>query len=243
TPGQIRDLLERYERAGVDEVVFVSQAGRNQHEHICESIELFAREVLPAFQEREAQHAAQKQERLAPFIERALQRRPPTSPAPAGYTIWPDREAWQHATSNGHARSAPVDLQRAAFSWLLRGRTDAQLDRFFGTRAAQSLVFRGMQRAFRQGPSDAVVGTLQYHVQSRAGTHNWVVRAAGGQLVARPGRAQRADAPLRMGAATFARIAAGQQTAGSAAMQGQLNIEGDLALVARLGAALGQPPL
>ena len=36
---------------------------------------------------------------------------------------------------------------------------------------------------------------------------------------------------------------AGQQIAGSTAMSGQLQIEGDLRLVARLSAVLGQPPI
>ena len=36
TPEQIADLCARYEEAGVDQVIFVAQAGRNQHEHICE---------------------------------------------------------------------------------------------------------------------------------------------------------------------------------------------------------------
>ncbi|HEX4656351.1 MAG TPA: LLM class flavin-dependent oxidoreductase, partial [Streptosporangiaceae bacterium] len=61
TPGQVRDLIARYEAAGVDQVMFVMQAGNNRHEHICESIELFAREVLPRFadgrDEREAAKA------------------------------------------------------------------------------------------------------------------------------------------------------------------------------------------
>ena len=52
TPEQIRDLARRYEAAGVDQVIFVSQAGRNRHEHICESLELFASEVMPEFAER-----------------------------------------------------------------------------------------------------------------------------------------------------------------------------------------------
>ena len=41
TPDQIADLVARYEAAGVDQVIFVLQAGKNRHEHICESIELF----------------------------------------------------------------------------------------------------------------------------------------------------------------------------------------------------------
>jgi hypothetical protein len=243
TPKQITDLLERYEHAGVDEVIFVSQAGRNQHEHICESIELFAREVLPRFQERAEQHEADKRERLAPAIERALQRRASPMPAPAGYTIWPDHEAWQHATYNGHLPETRRDLPKAALGWLLRGRSEAQLDRVFGTQPVQAIIFRGMERAFSGGPADAVRGTLQYDLTSRVGTRRWVVRVGNGRLTASPGTAAHPGATLRMPVATFARIAAGHQTAGSAAMQGQLQIDGDLSLVARVSALLGQPPL
>ena len=53
TPDQVREYLRRYEEAGVDQVIFVLQAGRNRHEHIMESIELFGREVLPEFIERD----------------------------------------------------------------------------------------------------------------------------------------------------------------------------------------------
>src|SRR6476659_5470435 len=49
TPDQVRDLCRRYEAAGVDQVIFVLQAGRNRHEHICESLEIFGAKVLPDF--------------------------------------------------------------------------------------------------------------------------------------------------------------------------------------------------
>ena len=49
TPDQVREFLRRYEEAGVDQVIFVAQAGKNRHEHIMESLELFGREVLPEF--------------------------------------------------------------------------------------------------------------------------------------------------------------------------------------------------
>ena len=52
TPDQVEDLVARYEAAGVDQVIFVSQAGRSRHDHVCESIELFAKEVLPEFADR-----------------------------------------------------------------------------------------------------------------------------------------------------------------------------------------------
>ena len=57
TPDQIRDYLRRYEECGVDQVIFCSQAGKNQHEHIMESLELFGREVLPEFLERDEKAA------------------------------------------------------------------------------------------------------------------------------------------------------------------------------------------
>ncbi|MYA61652.1 MAG: LLM class flavin-dependent oxidoreductase, partial [Dehalococcoidia bacterium] len=60
--------------AGVDQVVFIQQGGRNRHEHICESLELFASEVLPEFKDREEARLRAKSEALAPFIEKAESR-------------------------------------------------------------------------------------------------------------------------------------------------------------------------
>jgi alkanesulfonate monooxygenase SsuD/methylene tetrahydromethanopterin reductase-like flavin-dependent oxidoreductase (luciferase family) len=83
TPDQIREFLLRYEEAGVDQVIFVLQAGNNQHEHIMESIELFGREVLPEFAERDEAFCQAKAERLAPVIEAAMARKgeaPPPMP-------------------------------------------------------------------------------------------------------------------------------------------------------------------
>ena len=75
TPAQVREYLRRYEDAGVDQVIFVLQAGRNRHEHIMESIELFGREVLPEFAERDAEQSARKARRLEPAIEAAMARK------------------------------------------------------------------------------------------------------------------------------------------------------------------------
>src|SRR5579863_10460910 len=83
TPTQIRTLVRQYEDAGVDQLIFVSQAGRNRHEHICESLELFAREVMPEFHERAEATEKIKAERLAPAVAAALGRRdPPRRPSP-----------------------------------------------------------------------------------------------------------------------------------------------------------------
>ncbi|HEX8804763.1 MAG TPA: LLM class flavin-dependent oxidoreductase, partial [Acidimicrobiales bacterium] len=81
TPEQVRALLRAYEDVGIDQVIFVSQAGKNRHEHICESLELFTREVMPEFAERHDDHEKAKLERLAPAMDAALARREPAREA------------------------------------------------------------------------------------------------------------------------------------------------------------------
>jgi hypothetical protein len=87
TPAQLREFLRGYEAAGVDQVIFVSQAGRNRHEHICESMQLFAAEVMPEFAERDEAARRGRDERLGEAIEAALGRRQPPREAPAGYAV------------------------------------------------------------------------------------------------------------------------------------------------------------
>ncbi|MEL7207664.1 MAG: LLM class flavin-dependent oxidoreductase, partial [Actinomycetota bacterium] len=88
TPEQLREFLRRYEEAGVDQLIFVMQAGKNRHDHIMESLELFGAEVLPEFQDRDAAQREAKAARMAPIIERALARRVDDAPAlPEGYSM------------------------------------------------------------------------------------------------------------------------------------------------------------
>jgi alkanesulfonate monooxygenase SsuD/methylene tetrahydromethanopterin reductase-like flavin-dependent oxidoreductase (luciferase family) len=86
TPQQVREFLRRYEDFGVDQVILSTQTGKNRHEHVMESLELFGREVLPEFRDREPARDAEKQRRLAPVIEGALARKPaddhPPLPSP-----------------------------------------------------------------------------------------------------------------------------------------------------------------
>jgi hypothetical protein len=45
----LRAKLRKFESSHIDQVIFLNQAGRNSHEHICEALELFATEVMPEF--------------------------------------------------------------------------------------------------------------------------------------------------------------------------------------------------
>ena len=80
--------FRRFEDAGVDQMIFVMQAGKNRHEHIMESIELFGNEVLPEFAERDVAYRAKKTKELEPIIEMVMKRKRDDAPKmPADYLI------------------------------------------------------------------------------------------------------------------------------------------------------------
>ena len=67
--------MKQFESAGVDQVIFLQQGGKNRHQDICESLELFGEEVLPHFASQRDQRVQEKNAELAPFIEAALARK------------------------------------------------------------------------------------------------------------------------------------------------------------------------
>ena len=81
TPKNLRELYRGYEEAGVDQVIFVQQAGRTKHKHICDALELFGTEVLGDFDARHAEREAAKAKRLAPAIAAAMERKAATEAA------------------------------------------------------------------------------------------------------------------------------------------------------------------
>jgi alkanesulfonate monooxygenase SsuD/methylene tetrahydromethanopterin reductase-like flavin-dependent oxidoreductase (luciferase family) len=106
TPDQVRDYLRRYEEYGVDQVILSCAAGRNRHDHIMESLELFAREVMPEFVEREPARQQAKEARLAPILEQVLARKPASDhpPLDPDYEIpaYPRLSADQQASGKFH---------------------------------------------------------------------------------------------------------------------------------------------
>jgi alkanesulfonate monooxygenase SsuD/methylene tetrahydromethanopterin reductase-like flavin-dependent oxidoreductase (luciferase family) len=49
SPETLRRKLRKFEASHIDQVVLLNQAGRNTHQDICDSLELFANEVMPEF--------------------------------------------------------------------------------------------------------------------------------------------------------------------------------------------------
>ncbi len=75
TPADMRSHLSSLQDAGVDQVVFLQQAGRNSHQNIFESLELFANTGMSQFSADVDDREAGKNNELAPYIEAAMARK------------------------------------------------------------------------------------------------------------------------------------------------------------------------
>jgi alkanesulfonate monooxygenase SsuD/methylene tetrahydromethanopterin reductase-like flavin-dependent oxidoreductase (luciferase family) len=76
TPAMLRERLRDFEQAGIDQVLCISQAGKIPHDLLCSSIQLFSKEVLPEFKDRDLASASKQAERRARINEKAMARKP-----------------------------------------------------------------------------------------------------------------------------------------------------------------------
>jgi alkanesulfonate monooxygenase SsuD/methylene tetrahydromethanopterin reductase-like flavin-dependent oxidoreductase (luciferase family)/putative sterol carrier protein len=257
TPDQVRELCRRYEAAGVDQVIFVSQAGPNKHEHICESLELFAAEVMPEFAERADAADASKRDRTAGAVERALARRDPPRTADPDYTLAPldsgpsangggSSGGAGDATSGGGPsplKQLGAELQKRgekAFASFVRRSDDKTLERTIGSDAGLRMIFTGMARRFRPDKAGGFEGEILYELKTNGSKRSWTVAIRNGKATARAGDAR--DPKLTLGLATpdFVRLIAREADPGKLLMTGKLHMEGDFQVATKLGEMFGE---
>ena len=65
SPESIRRKLRKFEASHIDQVILLNQAGRNTHQDICDSLELFAEAVMPEFHAGIPEHEAWKADVMA----------------------------------------------------------------------------------------------------------------------------------------------------------------------------------
>jgi alkanesulfonate monooxygenase SsuD/methylene tetrahydromethanopterin reductase-like flavin-dependent oxidoreductase (luciferase family) len=249
TPAQVAELVRRYEAVGVDQVIFLLQAGPNRHEHVCESLELVGEQVIPRFAEGREERERARAERLAPAVEAALARRePPRRQAP--YRIDEaaelararrQRARGPRATARDFkatARTAVRDRGRHALARLVATRSDDRLERRFGP-AAQRVFFAGMVRAFDPRMAMGFEGELEFRLRRGGEETPWTIEIRDGRARVRPEPATRPVASFRIGVADFLRLLAGEKQAPALALDGRLEIDGDIAFAPRVGEMFG----
>ena len=247
TPDQIAELCSRYEAAGVDQVIFVMQAGKNQHAHICESISLFGSEVLPSFAARAEAIEAAKRERLAEACAAALARRAPARTMRDGdYVVSPADEpspAYSPATqADGSLGERARAAAESAFGSFVGGRSDEQLDTLMGSGPGLRLLFKAMESSFDPQGARGFSGTIAYSLRSSRGARPWTVTIDGSRAVAAPGEVDSPTVTVRADVPVFVRVAAGQLDPARAILEGKLEVEGDFTVAARLGEMFGAAP-
>jgi alkanesulfonate monooxygenase SsuD/methylene tetrahydromethanopterin reductase-like flavin-dependent oxidoreductase (luciferase family) len=258
TPDQVADLCRRYQAAGVDQVIFVLQAGPNRHEDICHSLELFGREVIPQFVEGREAGEREKAERLEAAVGAALARRPPAREAPAGYVIDEPAELERAARARragglrklgaelgGEARRSLREGGQEALRRLVHGASDDQLERRFGSRLAQRAVFVGMARQFEPRFAFGFEGDIAYeleHVGDGRAPSRWTLRVSDGRATALPGVNGDPAVSFRLSVPDFARVLAEQVQPQELLFEGRFDVQGDLTLATRVPEMFGAAP-
>jgi alkanesulfonate monooxygenase SsuD/methylene tetrahydromethanopterin reductase-like flavin-dependent oxidoreductase (luciferase family) len=245
TPEQVLDLCRRYEAVGVDQVIFVLQAGPNRHEDICESLELFASRVMPAFESGRAEREAAKAEQLAPAVERALARREPPREAPAGYVIDEPAEVARASRAPASLRDRLRAVGQEAVARLVRGASDEQLERRFGSDLAQRAIFTGMAKQFEPKFAFGFEGDIAYELSHHGNgkpASRWTVRVRDGAASVVPGMAPEPAVTFKLSVPDFARLLAEQADPQELLFAGRFGIEGDLTLATRVPEMFGGPP-
>jgi putative sterol carrier protein len=223
----------------------VLQAGKNRHEHICESIELFGSEVLPRFAGEAESREQAKRQRLAAAVEAALARREPARTLDEEYVIAPQdepRPAYAGAPGDGSLGDRARAVVESAFASFVHGRSDEQLDRLLGAGPGLRLIFKGMESAFVPEAARGFEGEIFYDLRGARGPLPWTLTIDGSRAVAEPRAASSPAVTLRAEVAVFARIAAGDLDPMRAMMDERLVVEGDFALAGRLGDMFGAAP-
>jgi alkanesulfonate monooxygenase SsuD/methylene tetrahydromethanopterin reductase-like flavin-dependent oxidoreductase (luciferase family)/putative sterol carrier protein len=263
TPAQVRELIGRYEQAGVDELMLCVQTGKTTHNDIMEALELFAAEVMPEFAQRRPAREEAKRELLGDAPRRALERRAPRKTVARGAAFKADARG-----GDGHAKAVPIPAPSAvasrrwmpnatvaalrrtteargeqAFQSFVRHSSDERLARTAGSAVGLKILFGGMERQFVAERAADFTGDIQYELRAADGTmRSWTVTVEGDRALARPGASAAAKLTITLSVADFVRIAGRDLDPVKAVLTGRLELAGDFSVAMRLGEMFGQPP-
>jgi alkanesulfonate monooxygenase SsuD/methylene tetrahydromethanopterin reductase-like flavin-dependent oxidoreductase (luciferase family)/predicted lipid carrier protein YhbT len=245
TPDQVAELCARYEAAGVDQVIFVAQAGRNRHEHICEALELFGAQVLPRFADGRETKEAAKRDRLAAAVERAVARRarPPARDVD-NYVIATTGELTPARTPRyGQAvpRPSPLDVRHNLQGGMRRligslvGRVpESTLRRVADTPAAVAGYRWGMEQALRGAKLEGIDAVIRMELSNRDDVASWDVIVRDGTATTAAADGAEPHAVVRVDVVDWLALVSGKTSGGELLFSGRLSIDGDESRVVAL---------
>jgi hypothetical protein len=141
--------------------------------------------------------------------------------------------------------SGKVRSVRRFFAKWVDGVDDKKLERRFGSRLAQRVMFSAMAARFDPGAAGGFQGEISYELQrpaTEAPPLPWTIEVSGRRARARRGASDDAAVRLRVSLADFVRIGAGTIDPATPVLQGRASFQGDFGLAVRLPEMFGATP-
>jgi putative sterol carrier protein len=123
------------------------------------------------------------------------------------------------------------------FAKFVQGADDAKLERRFGPRLVQRVMFSAMAARFNPDAAAGFEGRIVYELGRQATGApplRWTIEISGRRAHARRGARDDPDVRLRVTLADFVRIGAGTIDPATPVLQGRASFQGDFGLVVRL---------
>ena len=102
-------------------------------------------------------------------------------------------------------------------------------------------IFQGMQDAFRPEKAQGVNSTIQYEVQTDAGTKTWSVKFENGSCVTSEGPAPDPRLTLTIGLVDFVRLILNQADGTQLFMSGKMKLQGDMMFAMQMQGFFDRP--
>ena len=142
-------------------------------------------------------------------------------------------------------RASLEERAKSVVSRFVRDKTDAELEKRFGSARVQRMLFTGMARGFRPDLANGFEGQIGFELSCYGGVSGlpeidaWTIEVAGEDATARSGFADAPAMTVRSSLADFCRLISEELDPVAAVYDRRIRIEGDFVLALRLGELFG----